>query len=254
MKTVLRILMLSVAFLTGAAPLCAQKQRLQNIPYIDQRRVHYGFMLGLTAVDANFEHAPGAEWFAEAPNVDASFCVGLLGDLALTEHLSLRCTPSLYFQTREVTLRHLLAVRPDLAVPVPDPETGEALPPSVPRDVRQSVRSTYMELPITLKVSTRRLNNYRPYMALGVGLWYDWGHEKETPLVFNRWDVGLHVAMGCDGYLPFFKFCPELRFNWGLLDMLDHKRAGLKDPTLMQYTDAITRARNKSVSLIFYFE
>jgi hypothetical protein len=62
------------------------------------------------------------------------------------------------------------------------------------------------------------------------------------------------VALGCDSYLPFFKFCPELRFNLGLVDMLDHKRSGLKDETLMTYTNALSSARNKSISLIFFFE
>jgi len=105
-----------------------------------------------------------------------------------------------------------------------------------------------------MKVATRRLVNYRPYIAFGVSAWYDWTHEEETPVVFGRFDASFHVAMGCDFYLPFFKFCPELRFNFGLLDMIDHDRKGLKDPAMMQYTDAIRSARNNSVSLVFYFE
>ena len=40
----------------------------------------------------------------------------------------------------------------------------------------------------------------------------------------------------------------------GLPDMLDHKRKGLKDATLMPYTDAIGEAKNKSISLLFFFE
>lgn len=91
-------------------------------------------------------------------------------------------------------------------------------------------------------------------MLLGAQIDYDLAHEKEQPILFKHIDLRLHVALGCDGYLPFFKFCPELRFNMGLPDMLDHKRKGLKDATLMPYTDAIGEARNKSISLLFFFE
>ena len=60
--------------------------------------------------------------------------------------------------------------------------------------------------------------------------------------------------MGCDFYLPFFKLAPELRFNLGLLDMIDHKRKDLKDLTLMPYTEAIMSARNTGLSFILWFE
>ena len=225
----------------------AQRMRLRNIPYIDQRRLHYGFLLGLDAVDLNIEHRgadvrtlnDGTEWYASTPSVDVGFCVGLMGDLALTEHLNVRCAPTLHFVSRSIAMRGMAY--------------GEdGAPTELER--KQSLKSSYMEIPFTLKVATHRLNNYRPYMQLGTSLWVDWSHEEETPLVFRRFDASLIAAIGCDTYLPFFKFCPELRFSYGLLDMVDHSRHGLKDPAMMQYTRSVRRATNKSVSLVFYFE
>jgi hypothetical protein len=105
-----------------------------------------------------------------------------------------------------------------------------------------------------VKYGARRVNNYRPYLLGGFDFAYDLSHEKETPIVFNHFDFGLHIALGCDSYLPFFKFCPELRFNLGLVDLLDHKRSDLKDEAMRPYTDALSSARNKSISLIFFFE
>lgn len=226
-----RVFFTLVTILLTSFTLFAQKQRLKNIPYIDHRRLHYGFSLGINMTDVNFAHN-GTDWYAESPSANPAFCVGLMGDLALTEHLSLRCAPTLYFQSREITFRN-----------VTDQQT-----------VKQTLKTSYIELPFSLKIATRRLNNYRPYILGGVSAYYDMTHENEEPIVFNRFDIGLHIAIGCDTYLPFFKFCPELRFNIGLLDMLDHNRKDLKDPTLMQYTDAIKSARNKGVSLVFYFE
>ena len=218
-------------------PALAQREGIKNLPYIDHRRVHYGFALGITMIDVNFQHTghladDGAVWYVESPALNPSFCVGLLGDLAFTEHLNLRSCPMFYFQTREITFRNN----------------------TVGNTHKQSLKTSYLEVPVSLKYSARRLNNYRPYMMCGASVFYDFTHEKEKPIVFNHWDLGLHIGLGCDFYLPFFKLVPELRFNIGLVDMLDHDRNNLKDQTMKQYTDALSSARNKSVSLIFYFE
>ena len=218
--------------LLGSLPLLAQRQALKNIPYIDQRRVHYGFLLGIDMCDVSFCHSGANEWAAECASVNPAFCVGLMGDIALTENLNLRCTPSLHFLSRDVMFRNYATLE----------------------EKQQTLKSNYLSIPFSLKVATHRLNNYRPYMLVGAQLDFDLAHEKEQPILFQHFDFGLHVALGCDGYLPYFKFCPELRFNLGLLDMIDHERKGLKDATLMPYTEAIGRANNKSISLIFFFE
>ena len=226
-----KILILLMTFAVGL-PLLAQRQALKNIPYIDQRRLHYGFLLGIDMADVTFEHSGANNWAAECPGVNPAFCVGLMGDVALTENLNVRCSPMLHFMSRDVKFRNAV--------------TGDTR--------TQTLKSNYLSVPFSLKVATHRLNNYRPYMLLGAQVDFDLVHEKEQPFVFQRADIALHVAMGCDGYLPFFKFCPELRFNLGLLDMIDHKRKGLKDETLLPYTEAIGHAHNKSVSLLFFFE
>lgn len=226
-----KIFLLSLLLLS-TLPLLAQRQGLKNMPYIDQRRVHYGFLLGIDAADVTFVHSGANDWVAECPGVNPAFCVGLMGDLALTENLNVRCNPTLHFMSRDVHFRNF--------------QTAE--------ERNQTLKSNYITLPLSLKVCTRRLNNYRPYLLMGAQLEWDLAHEKEQPIVFNRMDAGIHIALGCDSYLPFFKFCPELRFNLGLLDMVDHKRNGLKDKTMMTFTEAIDKAHNKSISLLFFFE
>lgn len=225
-----RLITFLVVFCTFTAAF-AQKQTLKNIPYIDQRRFHYGFSLGASMADATFIHNDNP-WFAECTGFNPAFCVGLMGDMAITENFSLRCEPMLLFFSRDV---HFVNYQTH------DTQT-------------QDLKNCYLQLPISMKISTKRLNNYRPYIMAGADVQYDLSRDKESPIVFRPLDVGLHIAIGCDTYLPYFKLCPELRFNLGLLDMLDHERKGLKDLSLMQYTDAISRARNKSISLIFFFE
>lgn len=229
---------LVLLLLVPALSAMAQRQTIKNLPYYDQRLLHWGFCLGVNTPDIVFTHS-GSEaaegWWATCPNVNTAFFVGLMGDGAITEHLNIRLTPMLYFQERAIAFERTL--------------------PTWEREQRtQSLKTTYLELPLSLKVSTRRINNYRPYLVTGIQADIDMTHEKETPIVFHRFDFGAHIGLGCDFYLPFFKLAPELRFNLGLLDMIDHERKGLQDQTMMPYTNAIQSARNKSMSLIFWFE
>ena len=60
--------------------------------------------------------------------------------------------------------------------------------------------------------------------------------------------------MGCDIYLPFFKLIPELKFSFGLLDILKKKRSDLIDGTLMKYTYSLDDAHTKMITLTLYFE
>lgn len=235
--SLLRLLLLSILLIQCAVAF-GQKQKIKNLPYYDQRLLHWGFSLGINTPDIIFTHtgsSDGDGWTAACPDLNAAFFVGLMGDMAITEHLNFRITPMLYFQERGVTFERIL-------------DTAER------QRTTQQLKTTYLEIPLSLKVSTRRINNYRPYLVAGIQGDIDMAHEKETPIVFNRFDMGLHIGLGCDIYLPFFKLAPELRFNLGLLDMIDHKRQGLQDETMMPYTNAIQAARNKSLSLVFWFE
>ena len=220
-----------------ATAISAQPQKVKNLPYIDLRRVHYGFMLGIHTQDLTFQHTGkmcdnGESWYAEIPDFSAGFSVGLLMDLAFTERLNLRFTPSMYFGSKNIYFL--------------DASSGEK--------ITQDVKSNYLNLPVNFRYSALRVNNYRPYLMAGVNPSLDLSKRKETPLVFKRFDVAIEVGAGCDLYLPFFKLVPELKFSFGLLDLIEHKRKDLRDPTLIKYTDAIDKSRSRMVSLSFYFE
>lgn len=237
MRTIRLWTMLVLLCLT-ALPAMAQRQKIKNLPYYDQRMLHWGFCLGFDMPDITFTHtgSPAGEgWWASTTQVNPSFQVGLIGDLAITEHLNLRCSPSIFFQERAVCF-------------------GRDTADGMREETHQQLKTTYIEIPLSLKVSTRRINNYRPYMVAGVQADFDMAHEKETPITFKRFDLGLHIGMGCDFYLPFFKLAPELRFNLGLLDMIDHERTELQDKSMMPYTEALQSARNTGMSVILWFE
>ena len=64
----------------------------------------------------------------------------------------------------------------------------------------------------------------------------------------------IEVGLGCDFYLPFFKLIPELKFSFGLANVLDTHRNDLTDASQLIFTQSVSKARNNMVSLTFYFE
>ena len=65
----------------------------------------------------------------------------------------------------------------------------------------------------------------------------------------------LTVGMGFDIYMPFFKLCPEIKFCFGLKNLLERNRPDLEDnPDLYRFTQSVNKIKNDMVVVTFYFE
>ena len=219
----------------------AQERKVQNRPYIDMRQWHYGFLFGTHVQDIAFvnngflhstEEGAQESWFADVPTYTPGFTVGVLGEWRMTDPLALRLVPTLHFGDKMVVFR--------------EQQRGTT--------ERQAVRSTYLTVPIEAKCTAQRFNNYRPYVMAGIAPSLDLTVKRQQPLLVQRTDIALEVGMGCDFYLPFFKLIPELKFCFGLTDILAKKRNDLTDDNLLKYTHSLERARNRMIVLTFYFE
>ncbi|MDE6459976.1 MAG: PorT family protein, partial [Paramuribaculum sp.] len=80
--------------------------------------------------------------------------------------------------------------------------------------------------------------------------------KKRTDyLKLKPFDFYLTAGFGCDFYLPFFKLNPEIKFCFGLTDVLTHKRPDLaEEPDRLKITQSLKRATSKMIVLSFYFE
>ena len=105
-----------------------------------------------------------------------------------------------------------------------------------------------------LYASTLRLNNYRPYLIGGIYGSVDIGRKKGNPILLKSTDFGFEFGLGCDIYLPYFKLCPELKFCFGLVNLLEKDRPDLVDQANIKYTDALSKATSRMVILTFNFE
>ncbi len=215
----------------------AQKRKVQCRPYADQRKIHYGFLVGIHMQDFEFGNNgyitdDGQSWFADVGEYSPGFTVGVLGELYLNQYLALRLIPTLEFGDKRILFK--------------EQNTGEKY--------RQTMKSCYISVPLDLKFSAERFNNYRPYLVAGASFSVDLVRKKQKALLINPFDVGIEVGLGCDFYLPFFKLIPELKFRFGLLNLLEKKRTDLTDLSLMKYTESVDRVNARMITLSFYFE
>lgn len=214
----------------------AQKEKVKNQPYADLKWFHLGFHVGLHAQDLLLTNTgvatDGEIWFAEIPSYSPGFNVGVIGDMYLNPYFNLRFVPTVYFGDKKFLFR--------------EQATGE--------EYKTSVRSTILSFPLEVKFSALRLNNYRPYLIGGVYGAMDLGRKKGMPILLKGADFGLEFGIGCDIYLPFFKLCPELKFSFGLVDLLQKDRSDLADKELIKYPNALSKATSRMVSLTFNFE
>ena len=84
---------------------------------------------------------------------------------------------------------------------------------------------------------------------------FDVSKKRSDYLMFNPADVYLTIGLGCDFYLPFFKFIPEIKFCFGLTDILRHDRPDLDlDPDTFKMTQSLSKVKSNMVVINFYFE
>ena len=222
---------------TGAAQ--QRNDKLLNRPYADLRRWHLGFSVGMHTLDLSFTHNGfttdnGETWFMEQPDFSPGFCVNGLLDVRLNDYFNVRFTPGMYFGNRVVKMHDT---------------TNDAWQ-------QQNIKSNYVVIPVDLKFSATRYHNVRPYLVGGVMGVFD--VSKKRPREFLRLkstDFMLTAGFGCDIYLPYFKLCPEIKFCFGLSDILKHERPDFEDdPDGMKFTNSLKKATTQMVVLSFYFE
>ncbi|NLY24848.1 MAG: PorT family protein [Bacteroidales bacterium] len=233
-KRTLYLLLLLISF---TCSITGQERKLQNQPYADQRSFHLGFMLGLHTQDliltqSGYVNDNGEVWFSEIPHYSPGFAVGIISDLYMNRFMNLRAIPTLYLGDKRFVFR--------------EQSSGE--------EFISRIRNNYISLPLQLKLSGERFNNFRPYALVGGYGSLELASRKNRAILLKPYDFGLEVGFGCDFYLPLFKLAPELKFSFGLLDILDDERSDLKDESLQKYAQSLSKATQRMITLSFHFE
>lgn len=179
------------------------RERIINLPTFDQKPIHYGYYIGLNQYDFKFDYVD--YYYKELRYKDVAvipksgFCVGLIGDLRLNTFFNLRFEPGLYYSRRELQYPDIVGFNKE-------------------SDKLREVKSTYIHLPIMLKVSTKRINNFRPFIMAGFSTDFNLSsnhknRDDNASNVFRTTSQNLNyeLGLGFDFYLYYFKFSPSLR-------------------------------------------
>jgi len=240
MKRIAIIIINIIALCALAVPAEGRRfnDKVENRPYADLRRWHLGFSIGAHTEDIRFTHNglitdEGEQWRFEQVNYQPGFSVSALLSLRLNNYFSLRLSPGMMFGSRDIRML--------------DITTGA--------EQRQNIKSTYITVPLDLKFAAMRVRNARPYVLTGVMPAFDVSKKRSDLLRLTSSDVYLSIGFGCDFYLPYFKLIPEVKFCFGLTDILQHDRPDLADdPGRYKFTNSIAKATSKMIVFTFYFE
>jgi len=243
-----------LVLLTGLITIACNAQadrRVQNKPYIDLRPMHFGILIGTHLQDIEFENVGPymmtdpdgnvSEQYimCDADRWNPGFSVGVLGELRINDNFSLRCTPTMHFGAKHLTFLNMKKL--DI--------NGK------PMQETQDMKNTYVSLPLDIKFAAPRWNNHRPYIMAGINPMINLTGGDQDMVCIKRYNTMLEIGLGCDFYLPFFKLIPELKFCFGLGDVLDKDHINeLRDANLKAYAGSVSSAQSKMFVLTFYFE
>lgn len=229
----------------------AQDEKVWNKPYIDLRTFHFGVLVGTHLQDIELKNS-GIQTIVnedgstseklvtcDQDSWDAGFTVGVLGELRLSQYFAFRLAPTMYFGTKHITFLNLTDVQED----------------DSPTEETQELKTVYIAAACEFIYGAKRHNNVRPYLMAGLNPMYNLSGKDTDILKMKKYDCYLEAGLGCDFYLPFFKFRTELKFMYSLMNSLDTDHADeLKDETMKMYANSVKEAHAKMVCLTFYFE
>lgn len=230
----IHILILLIGLLCLNNPLKAQfnERPVLNIENKDKKFLNYGYYLGFNQYDFKFDYNNNTEDILVDKTL--GFTVGLIGEMRINEFLDVRIEPGLAYNARTLGF----------------PGFTEE------RDAIREVKSTYINFPLLLKASTRRLGNFKPFLIGGLSASLNLG-SNETALDDNasgtfrmtKWVYNYEIGFGIDFYLEYFKFSPSIRGVFAITDELVPDN----DPN-SPWTSNIGAIRTRGLFINFTFE
>lgn len=225
MKRIFATLGLLLCFLPGSAQLFSG-ERLLNNPNFDEKRWSWGYTLGFNTYGYDFDY----EGYNPSPTVGKEiiiekgigFNVGLLGNLKLDNNLDLRLEPQVSFNS--------FGTRPTYSGQIDE------------------VNSTFVHVPLLLKFSANRMNNFKPFVVGGVSTSINLSSNENNPEAEMRMTTNNYyyeIGVGIDLYLYYFKLSPTLR---GVFAINDELVAG------PNYMNNIDKMSTRAIFLNFTFQ
>lgn len=211
-------------------------ERVLNNENFDMQRWSWGYFLGLNSYDFKFKY----EEYNPSPVMgkdrvierNIGFNVGLVGNLRLNNNLDLRLEPGVSFNSR------------GFQVTKADANTW------------REINATYVHVPLLLKFSTDRLNNFKPFVVGGVSTSINLSSNENNPddNYANQFRMTTNsyyyeIGFGIDLYLYYFKLSPSIRGVFAINDELIRDNASNSI-----YTGNIEKMSTRAIFINFTFQ
>tara|TARA_B100000902_G_scaffold334285_1_gene333358 strand:- start:9275 stop:9976 length:702 start_codon:yes stop_codon:yes gene_type:complete len=228
----INIIILTLCFCNIKAQI---KAKPQNLPRYDNKKIHFGFTIGINSLDFNILHNPEIIYkdslYALNSKSQKGFNLGIVSNFRLGRYTDLRFIPALVFGERK-----LIYYFSD----------------SINLNGSKAVESTLIDFPLYIKYKSKRYHNFRTFVLCGVKYSLDIASQKDIidedniVIKLNPHDLLGEIGVGMDFYLEFFKFSTQLKLSSGIINIID------KDQTI--YTQSINKLLSKGWVLSFTFE
>ena len=203
----------------------------------DFNLLRWGYYLGVNYLDFNFDY--NQDLRDVYVKRTAGFNVGLIGNLRINSFLDLRLEPGLVMSTRK-----LYYSRTYFSGTVSD------------NALTREVKSTYIYVPLILKVSTKRINNFKPFITGGFSTAINLSSNennvddnKNGQFRMISHPIFYELGFGIDLYLFNFKFTPSIRGVFAINDELVRDA----DPN-SPWTGNIASMKTRGIYLNFTFQ
>ena len=124
------------------------------------------------------------------------------------------------------------------------------------RNAIREVKSTYINFPLLIKLSTKRFGNWKPFLIGEVSRSLNLGSNESSlddnssgTFRMKKWVSNYEMGFGIDFYLEYFKFTPSIRGVFAINDELVRDA----DPD-SQWTGNIDAMRTRGLFINFTFE
>ncbi|MFS4481381.1 porin family protein [Hyunsoonleella sp. 2307UL5-6] len=233
-------------FLFGFQTTHAQLFKKEKITYdanqgrgtTDYKFLRWGYFLGINSYDFNFDYEEDLRDIYVEKN--PGFSVGLIGNMRVNSFIDLRFEPGLFITTRNLFYSESYFQGVDFRE----------------SDLTREVKSTYIHLPILLKISTKRVNNFKPFIVGGFSTALNLSSNENNPDDNSKGQfrttsspLFYELGFGIDFYLYNFKFTPSIRGLFGIGDELVRDN----EPN-SPWTSNITKMQTRGVFINFTFQ
>ena len=205
-----------------------------NLPNYDNKPIHFGFLIGLNTLDFKLTPVSNVEdeLFVIQSQNQKGFNLGVVSNMRLGNNLDFRFIPTLSLAERRIFYT--------------------LIDNTVLTNENKKIESTFIEFPISIKYKSSRYNNGRAYIMTGMKYSLDLASQRNINdegleiVKIKKDDFLYEIGLGLDFYLPYFKFSPELKANFGLTNLV------VNDGSI--YSRSIKGMKTRGFSISFTFE